>query len=102
MHALLNIASTQPPIFKMWLGQELVVTTSRLQDLEIILNKCVDRGKFFRFGKPVVGDGMLTSLRKSLIVLNYQVKKWVFKLQSGARIGKLLLKVLVRRHCIHT
>lgn len=56
-----EIIKSQPPIFKVWLGPELVIFTSRPHDLETILSKCTERGKFMEFGKCLLGEGLLSS-----------------------------------------
>lgn len=61
---MLNIARTQPPVFKIWLGPILFVLTSRPQDLKIILTKCLDRGFIPKFANILVGDGILTASRE--------------------------------------
>lgn len=75
---MLDIAKTQPPVFKVWFGPNLCVFISNPHDLEIILSKCINRGDFFRFGSPLSRDGLLTSYRnlfeikikKKLIIIN--------------------------------
>lgn len=90
---MLNIVRSQPPFFKLWLGPELVVVSSRPQDLEIILNKCFEKGKIIKFAKPILGDGLLIAHRKFLF-FKFLIKKF-FKLKNGTKIGKLLTRVLI-------
>ncbi|XP_044261137.1 cytochrome P450 4C1-like [Tribolium madens] len=59
--AMLRMTKSQPPRFKVWLGQDLIFVTSRPEDCEIILNKCFTKGTFARFMAPVFWDGLLTS-----------------------------------------
>ncbi|EFA05709.1 cytochrome P450-like protein [Tribolium castaneum] len=58
---LTKLFEAQPPIFKFWLGQDLVVATSRLKDVEIILNNCFEKPKFYNFMCEVTGNGLLTA-----------------------------------------
>ncbi|XP_044261197.1 cytochrome P450 4c3-like [Tribolium madens] len=43
-----------PSIFKFWLGKDLIVVTSRPEDVEIILNCCLEKPKFYAYGKKLL------------------------------------------------
>nr|XP_015836192.1 PREDICTED: uncharacterized protein LOC103313316 [Tribolium castaneum] len=56
---LVHFVETQPEIFKFWLGQHLLVVTSRPEDVDCVVNKFFEKGPFFEFGKQLLGDGLL-------------------------------------------
>ncbi|XP_015836239.2 cytochrome P450 4C1, partial [Tribolium castaneum] len=59
--AMLRLTKSQPPLFKIWLGQDLIFVTSRPEDCEIILSKCFTKGKFATFMDPIFWEGLLTA-----------------------------------------
>nr|XP_015836253.1 PREDICTED: cytochrome P450 4C1 [Tribolium castaneum] len=48
-------------VAKIWVGPTLLVSITKPEDVEIVLNKCLERPKFYEFGKEIVGSGILTA-----------------------------------------
>lgn len=100
------LIKSQPPIFKMWFGPELVIITSRARDSEIILSKYTDRGRFSDFGKSLLGEGLLCSqgmlwLLRDLVFCSQCIFNiYLFKKQNGRKAEKLLIQHLVLKYYI--
>lgn len=56
---MIELIKSQPPIFKFWLGNELLVVTTRPEDIEIVLSNCFERPKYYNYSLKLFGNGIL-------------------------------------------
>lgn len=54
-----KLFETQPSIFKFWLGKDLIVVTSRPEDVELVLNNCFGKPKFYDYSFKLFRYGLL-------------------------------------------
>lgn len=54
-----ELVESQPPIFKLWLGKDLLVVTSRPEDVELVLTNCFGKPKFYSYAFKLFRDGLL-------------------------------------------
>ncbi|XP_044261138.1 cytochrome P450 4C1-like [Tribolium madens] len=58
---MIQVFGTRPSIFKFWLGKDLLVVTSKPEDVEIVLNNssCFGKPKFYDFAFKLFRNGLL-------------------------------------------
>nr|XP_015836193.1 PREDICTED: uncharacterized protein LOC662514 [Tribolium castaneum] len=61
---MIKLFETQPPIFKFWLGKDLIVVTSRPEDVETVLSNCFGKPKFYDYSYKLFRDGLLIAPAK--------------------------------------
>ncbi|KYB27141.1 Cytochrome P450 4c3-like Protein [Tribolium castaneum] len=54
-----QIFETYPTLSKFWLGKDLIVITSRPEDVEIVLNSCFEKPKFYKYAYKLFRTGLL-------------------------------------------
>ena len=74
-----EIFSSQASIFKFWLGQDLLIVTSRPSDIEILSNSCLEKGKFYNLGKNIVREGLLNEPGTHLLYEEWKLYVFLFK-----------------------
>ncbi|XP_063924255.1 cytochrome P450 4C1-like isoform X2 [Zophobas morio] len=88
-----EIFSSQASIFKFWLGQDLLIVTSKPSDIEILSNSCLEKGKFYNLGKNIVREGLL----------NEPVSKWkVNRKIINPTFNSAVLNSFVDVFCAHS
>ncbi|XP_044261131.1 cytochrome P450 4C1-like isoform X1 [Tribolium madens] len=61
---MIKLFETQPSIFKFWLGKDLIVVTSRPEDVETVLSNCFGKPKFYDYSYKLFRDGLLIAPAK--------------------------------------
>ncbi|XP_044261196.1 cytochrome P450 4C1-like [Tribolium madens] len=56
-----QLLESYPEVAKIWFGNNLIVSVSRPEDVEIILNNCLEKPKIYNFAFSLVGNGLLTA-----------------------------------------
>ncbi|KAJ3653502.1 hypothetical protein Zmor_012751 [Zophobas morio] len=59
MNNLLYLTTKYPPLFKIWIQQELYVSTTRPEDVKIILSNELDKGEFYKISKDYFKESLL-------------------------------------------
>jgi hypothetical protein len=56
---LLKIFDKCQSVSKLWLGTHFFAIAANPKDIELVLNNSLEKAWFYKFGKEVLGDGLL-------------------------------------------
>lgn len=56
---LIKLGDRDDPLFRVWLGSELVVVCSGSEDIKIVLNECINRASIYEEMEMFFGHGLL-------------------------------------------
>ncbi|CAH1377433.1 unnamed protein product [Tenebrio molitor] len=58
---LTTLFGRYPNVFSVWMGKELYIGLSRPKDLEIILNRCLNKGNVYEYTEDYFYDSLITA-----------------------------------------
>ncbi|XP_063917183.1 cytochrome P450 4C1-like [Zophobas morio] len=59
LNVMLKLTTQYPPIFKMWIGPDLYVSTTRPEDIEVILPNVLNKGEIYDLAKDYFNGSLL-------------------------------------------